>query len=404
MEKNKNFISLLAFLICVFNVNAQNFSFSPRIYSLKDDSLKEEIFIYPLVGWNENDKWMPGIYLTNELFYKEKFRYQLLPLYSTKEKTIVGAGKISFNQDISNSKNLSFFLQGKRFHLAPLSNHSLGYFQYEIGAKYTYNLQSDSVLKQHIVEAKYHKNETEGINYKIVNGAVEAEKHVKHLDAIRTKWQFINYDKEQPFFTQVKIDAWTDFARMTANYEYDYNFNPKRWLTFRAFAGLFFYKSDEFVKQYDARISTNMYGWQNDIFYDGWFLGRNVNKAIYLMQGMSDQGSLYSISPLGKNWDWAISTSGSITFPIDIPIRVYASLGIAPNPLQNNKAYGMFEGGILIMPPKKFFEIAFPLILDNSSKKVLSLNTKNYWQRIRIIVNFDKINPHSWLKKPHLKK
>ena len=76
-----------------------------------------------------------------------------------------------------------------------------------------------------------------------------------------------------------------------------------------------FYKSDEFVNKYDARISLNMYGWQNDIFYDGWFLGRNVNKAIYLMQGMSGEGSLYSISPLGKNWDWAISTSGSITFP-----------------------------------------------------------------------------------------
>ena len=115
MEKNKKFISLLAFLICVFSVNAQKFSFSPRIYSLKDDSLKEELFIYPLVGWNENDKWMPGIYLTNELFYKKKFRYQFLPLYSTKEKTIVGAGKISFNQDINNSKNLSFFCKENGF-------------------------------------------------------------------------------------------------------------------------------------------------------------------------------------------------------------------------------------------------------------------------------------------------
>ena len=370
-------------------------------FTVSKTILKRRI-IYLSIGWLERKRQMDAEYILQMNFIR-KFRYQFYH-YTARKKTIVGAGKISFNQDINNSKNLSFFLQGKRFHLAPLSNHSLGYFQYEIGAKYTYTLQSDSVLKQHVIEAKYHKSETEGVNYKRVNGAVEAEKHVKHLDAIRTKWQFINHDKEQPFLTQVKIDAWTDFARMTANYEYDYNFKPKRWFTFRAFAGLFFYKSDEFVNKYDARISTNMYGWQNDIFYDGWFLGRNVNKAIYLMQGMSGEGSLYSISPLGKNWDWAISTSGSITFPIDIPLRVYASAGIAPNQLQNNKPYGMFEGGIVIMPSKKFFEIAFPLILDKSSKKVLSLNTKNYWQRIRIIVNFDKINPHSWLKKPHLKK
>lgn len=89
MEKNKNFISLLAFLICVFNVNAQNFSFSPRIYSLKDDSLKEEIFIYPLVGWNENDKWMPEYILQMNFFIRKNFVTNFCHYTARKKKPLL---------------------------------------------------------------------------------------------------------------------------------------------------------------------------------------------------------------------------------------------------------------------------------------------------------------------------
>jgi len=387
-------------------LTVQNPSFHPRLYTLKDDSAFREIFIYPLVGWNENDHWMPGAYVTNQLFDKKKIRYQLVPLYSTDSKSLVGTGQVSFNKDLKNKllSNVSVFLHGKSFHLPSFEGKPNRYYQYESGLKATIEKGSDSLPAQHSIELKYHQNGTEEIVW-INNGAgYSPTNHFKILNAVRAEWKYEKFDPTQPFSTSVHADVWSNFARMSANYEYDYNYEPKRWFTFRAFAGVFFSHDSVFSQNHDARFSPNMPGWKTDIFYDGWFLGRNVNDAIYKMQGMPGSGSLYSISPIGQSWNWTLSMSGSVSMPFDLPLRIYAAAGISPDPLKANKPFGVFEGGLLITTPQKFFEIAFPLVHDKSSKNALLLNTDKYWQRIRFIINFDRLNPHSWLDNPHRRK
>jgi len=129
-----------------------------------------------------------------------------------------------------------------------------------------------------------------------------------------------------------------------------------------------------------------------------------VNEPVYRMQGLYGPGNLYSISPVGQSWNWTLSASGSVSMPFDLPLRLYVAAGISPNSLNANKPFGIFEGGILITTPHKYFEIAFPLVHDKSSKNALLLNTDKYWQRIRFIINFDRINPHTWLKNPQCRK
>lgn len=390
----------------VEELTAQNLSFHPRFYTLKDDSSLKETFIYPLAGWNENDHWMPGVYFTNQLLDKKKLRYQLMPLYSSDTKSLVGTGKMSFNQYYDNRSfsNVSLFIQGKSFHLPAFKGDPLRYYQLETGIKATVEKGSDSIPAQHTFELKFHQNGTEEINYMNDGSVYVPVAHHKILKAIRADWVYEKFDPTQPFSTSVKADVWGDFARMSAHYEYDYNYEPKRWFTFRAFAGIFFFYDSVFAQNYDARFSPNMPGWKTDIFYDGWFPGRNVYDAVYLMQGMPGPGSLYSISPVGQSWNWTVSMSGSVSMPFDLPLRVYAAAGISPDPLRANKPFGIFEGGLLITTPQKIFEIAFPLVHDKSSKEALLLNTDKYWQRIRFIVNFDCINPHTWLDNPYRRK
>ncbi len=390
----------------VEELTAQDLYFHPRLYTIKDDSALHETFIYPLAGWNENDHWMPGVYITNQLVEKKTIRYQLMPMFSTDTKSLVGTGKISINRYFENRSlcSVSVFLQGKSFHLPSYVGEPMQYYQFETGIKTILETGSDSVPAQHTLELKYHQNGTEEMMW-ISNGTIYVpEQHHKILNAVRAAWTYEKYDPMQPFSTSVKADVWGDFARMSASYEYDYNYEPKRWFTFRAFAGVIFFHDSVFAQNYDARISPNMPGWKTDIFYDGWFLGRNVYDPVYRMQGMPGPGSLYSISPVGQSWSWTLSASGSVSMPFDLPLRIYAAAGISPDPLKANKPFGIFEGGLLITTPHKFFEIAFPLVHDKSSKDALLLNTDKYWQRIRFIINFDRINPHTWLDNPHRRK
>ena len=390
----------------VEELTAQDLYFHPRLYTIKDDSALHETFIYPLAGWNENDHWMPGVYITNQLVEKKTIRYQLMPMFSTDTKSLVGAGNISINRYFENRSlsSVSVFLQGKSFHLPSYEGEPMQYYQFETGIKTILETGSDSVPAQHTLELKYHQNGTEEMMW-ISNGTIYVpEQHHKILNAVRAAWTYEKYDPMQPFSTSVKADVWGDFARMSASYEYDYNYEPKRWFTFRAFAGVIFFHDSVFAQNYDARISPNMPGWKTDIFYDGWFLGRNVYDPVYRMQGMPGPGSLYSISPVGQSWSWTLSASGSVSMPFDLPLRIYAAAGISPDPLKANKPFGIFEGGLLITTPHKFFEIAFPLVHDKSSKDALLLNTDKYWQRIRFIINFDRINPHTWLDNPHRRK
>ncbi|GEM_PF-2131921 len=390
----------------VEELTAQNLSFTPRLYTLKDDSSLRETFVFPLVGWNENDHWMPGVYVTNQMTDKKKFRYQLMPMYSTDTKSLTGTGRISINRYFENrsASTVSLFLQGKSFHLPSYEGDPMRYYQFETGIKTILETGSDSAPAQHTLELKYHQNGTEEMMW-ISNGTIYVpEQHHKILNAMRAAWTFEKYDSTQPFSTSVKADVWGDFARLSANYEYDYNYEPKRWFTFRAFAGVYLFHDSVFAQNHDARFSPNMPGWKTDIFYDGWFIGRNVYDAFYRMQGMPGPGGLYSISPVGQSWSWTLSVSGSVSMPFDLPLRIYAAAGISPDPLKANKPFGIFEGGLLITTPQKIFEIAFPLVHDKSSKEALLLNTDKYWKRIRFIINFDRINPHTWLDNPHHRK
>ena len=370
------------------------------------DSLNSGIVVSPVVAWNENDHWMPGVYLTNRLIGHRPVTFQVMAFYSTDTKSLVGVGKISINRyfESRSLSAVSVFLQGKSFHLPSYEGEPMRYYQFETGIKTILETGSDSVPAQHTLELKYHQNGTEEMMW-ISNGTIYVpEQHLKILNAVRAAWTFEIYDPTQPFSTSVKADVWGDFARMSASYEYDYNYEPKRWFTFRAFTGVIFFHDSVFAQNYDARISPNMPGWKTDIFYDGWFLGRNVYDPVYRMQGMPGPGGLYSISPVGQSWNWTLSVSGSVSMPFDLPLRIYAAAGISPDPLKANKPFGIFEGGLLITTPQKFFEIAFPLVHDKSSKDALLLNTGKYWHRIRFIINFDRINPHTWLDNPHRRK
>jgi hypothetical protein len=375
--------------------------FDPVLYHFRDQKNRTETFLYPLIIWSENNRFMPGILVTNCIGLQHKFDYQLFSMYSSKFESMTGSGKMTINHVLSKEKieRSSIFVEAKSYFLPDYEGTSLRFYQWEAGFRLGTTHKSDSTETQKHFELKFHQNGTQTIVYENNGTTYEPNQSYKMLKAIRAKWRLERIKPERPFSVTVKGDFWSNFGRIYAMYEYDNLYAKHRSFTFKSFAGGFLYSQSKFINQFDARLNPASIGYQQDVFYDGLFFGRNSEERFYNQQGLSETGCMYTISALGKTWDWTVAASTSISLPFDLPIRLYLSGGIVPDALNSNKPFLMTEGGILIMPVKKYFEIAFPIFTDSRTRESIQLNTSSYLQKIRFIVNFDRIKNLKWPSK-----
>ncbi|PKP04467.1 MAG: hypothetical protein CVU11_04585 [Bacteroidetes bacterium HGW-Bacteroidetes-6] len=385
----------------VFRPNLPNENtrfFDPVLFHFNDQNNRTETFLYPLIIWSENNRFMPGVFVTNCIGLQHKFDYQMFPMYSSEFESMTGFGKMTLNNLLAGEKidKSSMFVETKSYFLPDFNKASLRFYQWQAGFQLGTTRKTDSIETRILWGLKFHQNGTQTIVYENNGITYEPKRSYKILKAVRAEWKLERIKPERPFFVDIKGDFWNNFGRIYATYEYDNLYAKHRSFTFKALAGGFLYAKNSFINQFDARLNPASIGYQQDVFYDGWFLGRNPDGKFYNQQGLSGTGCMYTISPLGKTWDWTVAASTSISLPFDLPIRLYLSAGVVPDVLNSNKPFLMTEGGILIMPVKKYFEIAFPVFTDTRTQESIKLNTDNYLQRIRFIVNFDRIKLLKW--------
>jgi hypothetical protein len=89
----------------------------PRFFFAIEDPGKHIIVYLPLVNWNRLNGFTPGIALHNGFFLPKPVEYFLMPLYSVKNNSLIGAGEVSFNIAPYESaiRLATFSLEGARF-------------------------------------------------------------------------------------------------------------------------------------------------------------------------------------------------------------------------------------------------------------------------------------------------
>ncbi|RLD63448.1 MAG: hypothetical protein DRJ01_03810 [Bacteroidetes bacterium] len=360
-----------------------------KLFGIVENSNKTQINYYPLLGWNNYDKYMPGVLFTNSLLPKQKFEYIINPFYSFGKNNIAGTAKLSYTMFQNNS-----FIQdikiGTSVTQYSIGNESDADFQrYEAKAKINFRKSC----------ARSRINNTVTINSIL---ASDLEDYFYNNKKVNKYFHNIRYDFENkrlinPFKFSANIQAAKGFVKswVEANYKITYN-NVRKGLNVRFFAGKFLYNSDSYYGNYNFRLSGTT-GYQ-DYTFDNVFLGRmetinnDVDNHLLSQQFVRNDGGFTTYTFLGQTNNWITTLNLTSSLPTKIPINIYANIGTYDNIKNYNKSNQfIYEAGIEIPFFNNIFVIYVPVLMSEDLKETNDFITDNYWQKIRFTLNLNKL-------------
>ena len=386
--------------------NTASFSQDGSSFASKNPD-QSDLIILPVPGYTFNSGFEPGVFLTNQTDTFKRFSFQAMPMYAWKQQNIIGEGRVSFNvlKNTGKIRRFSTFLSGRTYFFKSTDDFDFRASRIEVGD--TLNMHSPSKKPEllHQFGLKMHYSSQDILGYNEVDSNWVPSKNTRTLKALRLNWIY-NYRRDiNPYSMEISSDISDEFARAQFIYQGKLNYDsPEKFFEYRLYTGAYVYKKTNFQNNFDGRLGISGITSEQDIFLDHWFIGRNYDTHhMSDQQTYLDQGGFYTNMIGGKSWDWVSAITFKTTMPFDAPIQLYLGIGAFPD-LIDNGIQTAYEGGILLAPLPGVLEIAFPILLDQNSLETLNLNTNNYLEKIRFILNFEKLNLYKWPDHPKIPK
>lgn len=362
---------------------------------------KTSLYYTPLIGYNFHDGIMPGVALYNSTFPDKKLSYVLLPMFSTKQKTIAGIGEINYkifgNKFI---RSMEIFANGRSFGIdnSKLVSGNGTFTETNLTKQWTIKTGFEAEIYRPLRKRTQHKFGYRAVFNNEYNSTSNIGTNIYH----EVKYSLKNKQVLKPGMISLKaifgdpVYA-SNFGLIQANISKRINYNKDlKGITFRVFGGYFIQSSNS------GRYNFNLSGQSGyrDYMYDNIFLGRNTTYPNMLtQQSMLNQGGFITSTsyPISSN-TWMVSTNVKADLPVT-PIKLFADLGFYPSTINGEKATkAAYDAGAYLSFGKGFLEVYFPIIYSDEFKSNFSYQNINYLQRIRFILNLNKINPFQLIK------
>lgn len=366
---------------------------------------KTQLFFTPIVGWNNNDKFMVGLALYNSTLPSKKFEYLLAPMYSFHTEEINGYASAFYHimpsfifQDITIGG------AAKSFTYLNIGNQELKYY------KLTPKLEIEFKKKR---ARQFNRT---FFSYEFVNIIEETTDFRK--DELGNNVSFVNNENFyinnvtfgiqskhpiNPFLVTANVQQHQDFVKLnlTANYRFAYK-KPQTGLDIRLFIGRFLYNKDEVA---NSRFNYNLTGGQaSDYMYNELFLGRNDINGVFNQQLAILDGGFRNLvfaesddTFLAANrWLNSVNVKSNL---FSKHIALYADFGIVGalsrdffgNEVEKVSDVAYNFGATLVVVPN-FFEIYFPF------KSSSDLNQLKYHDKIRFVLQLNLLNPQKIIR------
>lgn len=342
---------------------ANNRPLSFKFFKDAEDPDKKQVFFVPTVTFNVYDGISTGIRFSNRPFLRKPFTYGLSPIYSSKEKSLIGSGKLQYNYLIEKGSlyDVQYRLDGARFHYAP---------------GLTYTSVTPSVTFAFRTE-DFRDNQREFLFFRYVDItrrrddselAAEADPDYSIFNAryVYSNPGAINF---KSWFTDLQIAP--QFAKLSINGEYRKLFTNNRQLNLRFFAGKFIYndtKGDFFSYALDR---------PTDYLFDYAYLGRSEDTGLVSQQLIVAEGGFKSKLDTPFANDWIVTGNASIN--MWRWIEAYGDIGFVKNRGLPTKF--VYDSGVRLNLVPDYFELYFPLYSNNGWETSLP----NYDQKIRFV-------------------
>jgi len=381
-----------------------------------------QIFYFPVLGWNNYDKLIPGIALHNIFLPEKKFEYLMMPMYSTRTNSLVGGANILYNFYPGSKSGESYWIQkltlelaGQSYHFAefsysldvPVINQRENFRFSKVSAAliFYFSQQSKSGLNSNLSLKVNRLQNTIAVYpppcitcsyiYKVYD-IVEQTKYLPEINFVREKTNAINPYSFALGFTYFDVD----FYRLAGVCNYRIGYKGKnRGFDVRFYAGWIFpgYAANASLYQ-DYRLRMSGLSGSNDYMYDHVYLGRTESSGILSRQFVVEGGGFKTPTATGQSNSWLTSLNLKTNIPGQLPVKLFADLGLydetsLPSDLRQGL---MYDYGFEITVIPNIFSIYFPIGFSDDIKRYYDTNEEWFgkWsQRIRYEFRLEKLNP-----------
>ncbi len=403
------------------------------LLNLEKQNQKQHFFT-PALGFNNYDKFMLGLGLYNSLIPRKKLEYSLFPMFSFKNKALVGLGSISYTIYPQNTfQSISFGIGGASFHegfvrsrVDSIGSSVLNEEPFRWGKIAP---RVDFIFKEKSARSKITKRLTlRHINIRksnlLANKTDTTLLHFTSPSSINTnsyyvnelRFDFYNGRRISPYNLFALIHQGKDFGKLSLGGSYAFNYrNSRKRTKLGFFAGAFLYDN---LNQFKDNFKFSLPGinGRKDYTYDQVFFGRNDLSGLNVQQMARFNTGRFKVPVNGRGAN-EIGTSNqfmaALNLDIDLPVRflpisVYANVGyyqpetftitLPDGSTEERTLAGindniLYEAGVALKIIPNQFEIYFPIGLSPDFSNALDLNAPKYTQRISFMINFPTLNP-----------
>lgn len=353
-----------------------------------------QINFIPVVGWNNYNKTMTGIYFHNGFLPSSKFTYDLMPFYGFGNQGLAGNGNVTcrFYPNSSTVQNFKVKLHG---------------LQYAYGMNNEKNF--NKIAQTTTIEFKKPYPKSKKTNRLIlktiyatdIGEIMHQEENPSNRLFNSLAYTHNNHRSINPYYLKTKVEASDDYVKSSFTGQYKLSYYKRKGLRLKLFAGAFLNKVKDFTSQYYYHLSGS--AGTEDYLYENIFLGRfenplDANRDKFLSQQfVEDQGGFISYAPVGVTNDWLASLNITSDLPnmIKFPLRLYGNIGAFGSSLDypgaNNKENFAYETGACLYLGS-FLNIYFPAYVSSNMNDFIEDHTKNYFERIRFSIHLDQLS------------
>jgi hypothetical protein len=368
------------------------------------------LYLSPAIGYNGNDRWMLGLYLSNRELLAKNFEYSLTPLYGTGSEEFVGMGDVvkTFypNEDPShidlavNYRSFSTGINETDLVGNEVNDNQSIYSALRPSISYVH---VPSCLKkgEHRFTYTYHRIEnswnTMSSNYSDLAIGL-------YFDQVEEYHVFSYEHQRKSGLTKLSLngeaEAHSTYEKIDMSISASHAFNDRNNRFSWRFYGAKMWTGDELIPLGAALDlngqdgSVNIDGSSEDYRYEQLFLHRNGGSSIAANQMVRNRGGFVQSSSLGGSDDWVLSLNLEVDIPFGPPISLYANGGLYPviNVSQGTSAEGLFETGIRLNLIPDILDLSVPLVIDKKIQDAYDYQGISYKETIRLQFRLEKLN------------
>lgn len=365
-----------------YHLNHFNKKFEPLRFKFLlglEDPSRNTIYYAPVIGWNNYNKTMAGLWLHSGILKKKRVEYQLLPMYGFGNNDLAGSAKF----------NVFFPLRGGIFRNIDLSISGVryGYTNKASFNRFTAGLDFlfDTPLEKNVFNTLHTRYTfASDMQYLMDEEQDPPYDYFYNLSFSRQKKGRVN-----PYKITANLESGPKYMKASLEANYRISYTTRGGLDIRAFMGKFIVNNNpSFI--YDFSLSGRK--GSQDYRFEHVFLNRfgNYPDDLFSRQFVPSDGGFALFFPFGYSDDWLGSVNLTSNLPKIPMLKPFVNTAFTKTENDGGDFTLYAEGGLML--GGNLIGIYFPMFSSEDISSYLSENTSTYWQRVRFVFRLEELN------------